>query len=113
MSAHLLSVTGVTEELIVGVLAVVTTASASVVKKWIEETFRTRRVVKSLEDAKPQQRPEIIRAWGQLEGRATSKHPDADTAAGHPLPGETLHAIDADGAEQSVTPQALRGTGYE
>jgi len=63
-----------------------------------------RRVVKSLEDAKPQQRPEIIRAWGQLEGRAASEHPDGDTAAGHPLPGETLHVIDADGAEQERDP---------
>src|SRR5208282_4974036 len=110
MSTHLLSVT---TELNAGVLAVVTTALASVVKKWIEETFHTRRVVKSLEDAKPQQRPEIIRAWGQLKGKAASERPDEDTAAGHRLPGETRHAIDADGAEQSVTPQALRGTGHE
>ena len=79
MSAHQLSVSA---ELIVAILATVCTASASVVKKWIEETFRTRRVIKALEGAKPRQRPEIIRAWAQLEGKPGSERPADDTAAG-------------------------------
>jgi hypothetical protein len=73
-------------ELIAAILAVLTTASASVVKKWLEETFRTRRVVRSIEDAEPQLRSDIIRAIAQLEGRSTSEHPDGYTTTRHPSP---------------------------
>jgi hypothetical protein len=83
MSAHLLSTP---RELIVAILAVLTTASASVAKKWLEETFRTRRMVRSIEDSAPDQRPDIIRAIAQLEGRSASEHPEEHTTTRHPSP---------------------------
>ena len=48
-------------------------ALASVLRTWIEQTSRTRRLIKSLEDAKPHQRPEIIMACGQLEGKSVDE----------------------------------------
>jgi hypothetical protein len=107
MSAHLLSVSA---ELIVALLAMVSTASASVVKTWIVETFRTRRVLKALENAKPQEMAEIIRAWAQFEGKPVSQRPADDMAADQPLPSERHLAIEAHDAEQDVTRPALRGT---
>ncbi len=78
MFTHLLSGTG---QSVVAILAVVITAAASVAKKWIEETFRTRRLVKSIEDAGPQQRSEIIRACSQLEGTAMRARGSSDGKA--------------------------------
>jgi hypothetical protein len=106
MSAHLLSASA---ELIVAILAMVSTASASVVKTWIGETFRTRRVLKALENAKPQEMPEIIRAWAQFEGKPVSGRPGDDTAADQPLPSERHPVIDTHDAEDATRP-ALRGT---
>ena len=50
-------------------------ALASVLRTWIEQVSRTRRLIKALEGSKPNQRPGIIVACSQLEGR-----PGADDA---------------------------------
>jgi hypothetical protein len=42
-------------------------ALASVLRIWIEQTSRTRRLDKALADAEPQERPDIIQACSQLE----------------------------------------------
>lgn len=72
-----------------------------------------RRVVKSLEDAKPQQRPEIIRARvNSREGRQVS----TQTATRPPAilsPARRFMSLMQMVPSKSVTPQALRGTGYE
>jgi hypothetical protein len=55
-------------------------ALASVLRTWVQEASRTRRFNKALEDSRPNERPEIIRACSQLEGK-----PGGDTADGaHP-----------------------------
>jgi hypothetical protein len=110
MFAHPFSVSA---EFIGAILAMVSTASASVVKKWIDEKFRTRRVFKVLENTDPRERPAIIRAWAQFEGKPVSERPVEDTAAGQPPPSESYPAIEAHDAEQDVTRQALRGTDHE
>jgi hypothetical protein len=51
-------------------LAAVIKALASVLRTWIEQASRTRRLTRSLEGTKPHQRPGIITACGQLEGRS-------------------------------------------
>jgi hypothetical protein len=56
-------------------------ALASVLRTWIEQASRTRRLFKSLEDAKPHQRPGIIMACGELEERSAGG-PDNDKADG-------------------------------
>jgi hypothetical protein len=71
---------------LVAILAVLTTAVASVLKKWIGETSRTRRLIKSIEGARPSQRSEIIRAFSQLENRTQPQptRPVGDTDASTP-----------------------------
>jgi hypothetical protein len=53
-------------------LAAAIKALASVLRIWIEQASRTRRLTRSLEGTKPHQRPGIIIACGQLEGRTAS-----------------------------------------
>ncbi len=62
-------------------LATVARALSSVLRTWIEQAFRTRRLIRSLEDAKPDQRPGIIIACGQLEGSGSPGSEKADTAS--------------------------------
>lgn len=47
--------------------ALAVNASASVVRVWIEQTFRTRRLARALEGVEPDQRADIILACGRLE----------------------------------------------
>lgn len=61
-------------------------ALASVLRTWIEQASRTRRLTRSLEGTKPHQRPGIIKACGQLEGKS----------AGRLGSGETDHPARAD-----------------
>lgn len=70
-------------------IAAIAKALASVLRTWIEQASRTRRLTKALEDSRPDQRPAIIMACGQLEGKpageADGDAPDGRLAAhGHP-----------------------------
>ena len=65
-------------------LATVAKALASVLRTWIEQASRTRRLARSLEGTKPHQRPGIIIACSRLEGRSTGG-PD-NAKAGSPFP---------------------------
>jgi hypothetical protein len=56
-------------------------ALASVLRVWIEQASRTRRLSKALEGSTPNQRSAIIVACSQLEGRPAGK-PGCDTADG-------------------------------
>jgi hypothetical protein len=72
-------------------VAVAVKALASVLQTWIVQAFRTRRLTRSLEGAKPHQRPGIIQAFSQLEGRSTGRSDRdeidcPDTAAGDHQP---------------------------
>lgn len=60
-----------------------TKALASVLRVWIEQASRTRRLSKALEGSTPNQRPGIITACSQLEGRPADK-PGCGTADGTP-----------------------------
>ena len=71
--------------------AAVAKALASVLKTWIEQTSRTRRLADSLEGAKPHHRPGIILACGQLE---------AGSAGGSNM-GEAADMVAADQYNQS------------
>lgn len=51
--------------------ATVVKALASVLRTWIEQASRTRRLATSLEGTKPHQRPGIIMACSHLEGSST------------------------------------------
>ena len=64
--------------LIVAALGIAATAKAlsSVLRIWIEQAFRTRRLAKALEDTRPSQRPEIITAISQLEGQPACRPSD-------------------------------------
>jgi len=67
-------------------------AFATVARTWIEQASRTRRLAKALEDSKPDQRPEIIRACSRLEGGLTIyTGPDAGHEGTRHLP----QAVDA------------------
>jgi hypothetical protein len=70
VSSHLLTdTTGrIAAVLIALALATAIKALASVLRTWIEQASRTRRLTRSLEGTKPHQRPGIIVACGQLEG---------------------------------------------
>jgi len=57
--------------LIAFALATVVKALASVLRTWIEQASRTRRLARSLEGTKPHQRPGIIMACSHLEGSPT------------------------------------------
>jgi hypothetical protein len=73
---------------IVLAIAAVVRALASVLRTWIEQTSRTRRLTRAIEGAKPHQRSGIIIACGQLERRCSGR-PDDDedgvppAASGH------------------------------
>lgn len=71
MSALLLSEATARAALIAAVIGAVATAKAlaSVVRTWIEQASRTHRLTKALEGTRPNQRPEIIMACSQLEGK--------------------------------------------
>ena len=62
-------------------LAAAIKALASVLRIWIEQSSRTRRLTRSLEGTKPHQRPGIIIACGQLEGRSAGGSDEADRPA--------------------------------
>jgi hypothetical protein len=66
---------------LVAALGIAASAKALVLvlRTWIEQASRTRRLTKALEDSKPNQRPEIIMACSQLEARSAGK-PGGDTA---------------------------------
>lgn len=82
MSSHLLleATGGVGATL--AVLGVIVSARplALVLRTWIEQTSRTRRLIKALEDSRPSQRPQIIKACSELEGNPEAW--DGDAAAG-------------------------------
>jgi hypothetical protein len=80
--SHLLA--NATDRAVLLAFAVATAAKAlsSVLRTWIEQAFRTRRLIRSLEDARPEQRPGIIIACSQLErGSSTPGSEKADTAS--------------------------------
>lgn len=60
-------------------IAAVAKALASVLRTWIEQASRTRRLTRAIDGAKPHQRSGIIMACGQLEG-ASSGRTDDDEA---------------------------------
>lgn len=60
-------------------------ALASVLRTWIEQASRTRRLIKALEDSRPSQRAEIITAFSQVEASPAGT-PGGDTAQGVPRP---------------------------
>jgi hypothetical protein len=59
-------------------------ALASVLRTWIEQASRTRRLARALEDARPGQRAEIIMAISQLEGKSAGELGDAADREGFP-----------------------------
>jgi hypothetical protein len=93
MSSQLLIETAGRVTVLVAALGIATCAKALalVLRTWIEQASRTRRLTKALENSRPNQRPEIIVACSQLEGRPAGK-PGGDTADGalpahgHPQP---------------------------
>ncbi len=93
MSSHLL-IESVAQAAVVAValgIAAAVKALASVLRTWIEQASRTRRLIKALEDSRPSQRPEIIMACSQLERRPAAEA-DANASDGrlpahrHPRP---------------------------
>jgi hypothetical protein len=66
--------------LIALVLAAIVKAVASVLRTWIEQASRTRRLAASLEGTKPYQRPGIIVACSHLEGSSLDKLGDDKVA---------------------------------
>ena len=91
MSSHLLIEPAgqvVMAAAVIGIAATVK-ALASVLRTWIEQASRTRRLTRALEDSRPNQRPGIIMACSQLEGKpageADGDGPDGRLPAhGHP-----------------------------
>lgn len=83
MSSHLLIEATGHVAVIVAALGIASGAKAlaSVLRIWIEQAFRTRRLSKALEGSTPNQRPGIIMACSQLEGVPVDK-PGCDTADG-------------------------------
>ena len=63
-------------------LAAVVRALASVLRTWIEQASRTRRLARSLEGTKPHQRPGIIMACSHLEGNSTDGQGNQKRTAG-------------------------------
>jgi hypothetical protein len=60
-------------------VAAVARASASVLQTWIKQAAFTRRLTKSLEGAKPQQRPDILMALGQVEKQSAGETEENET----------------------------------
>ncbi len=83
MSSHLFIEATGRVAVVVAVLGIATgvKALASVLRTWIEQASRTHRLIKALEDSRPNQRPEIIMACSQLEGKPAGR-PGGDTADG-------------------------------
>jgi hypothetical protein len=67
-------------------LAAAARALASVLRTWIEQAARTHRLTKAIEGARPNQRPAIIQACSQLEGKPAGR-PARDTLDGAFSPG--------------------------
>jgi hypothetical protein len=60
-------------------IAIGLNALASVLRMWIEQASRTHRLVRALENSEPSQRPGIIMACSQLEGKSASQPGDDKT----------------------------------
>jgi len=72
-------------------IAAAVKALASVLRTWIEQASCTRRLSKALEDSRPNERPEIIMACSQLEGKPAGEGDGGAAdgrlpALGHPRP---------------------------
>lgn len=65
-------------------VAAIARASASVLQTWIKQTSFTRRLTKSLEGAKPQQRPPILEALSQAEKRSAGETDEDKADSGSP-----------------------------
>jgi hypothetical protein len=90
MSSHLLiEAAGPTVILTAVLIGAVANALTSVLRTWIEQVSRTRRLIRALEDSSPSQRPGIIRACSQLEGGHGGK--PVDSAANGRLPVHKRH----------------------
>jgi hypothetical protein len=89
MSSHLLIETTGQVVLIAATVSVAATARAlaSVLRTWIEQASRTRRLARALEDSRPNQRPEIIVACSQLEGKPAGRPRVAAAGEGIPADG--------------------------
>lgn len=74
-------------------VAAVARALASVLRTWIEQASRTRRLAKAIEGAKPHQRSGIIMACSQLEGRSSGGADDDEASAQHPVNGHREPAV--------------------
>lgn len=58
---------------LVVVLTAVVRALTSLLRTWIEQASRTRRLKRALKNTKPNQRAEIIEACSRFEGEASGK----------------------------------------
>jgi hypothetical protein len=92
MSTHLLIEAAGPAVMLTAVLGISAAVNAltSVLRTWIEQVSRTRRLIRALEDSRPYQRPGIIRACSQLEGAPAGK-PGDGTTHGRP-PGRRRHS---------------------
>lgn len=88
MSPHLLIETTGHVAVLVAAFAVATgmKALASVLRTWIEQRSRTRRLDKALEDSRPGQRAEIIMACSQFELRSAGRAGWVLPVQGRPRP---------------------------
>ena len=71
--------------------AVAVKAFASVLRTWIEQAFRTRRLKQALEGSRPKQRKSIITAVGRLEAASPSE--ERDRPAGEWTPPTKMYAF--------------------
>jgi hypothetical protein len=85
MSSHLLIEAAGPTVMLTAVLGIGAAVNAltSVLRTWIEQMSRTRRLIRALEDSRPYQRPGIIRACSQLE-RTVGGKPSDGTMNGRP-----------------------------
>jgi hypothetical protein len=67
-------------------IAIGLNALASVLRMWIEQASRTRRFVRALKNSEPSQRPGIIMACSQLEGKSASQPGDETSTKAHLVP---------------------------
>jgi hypothetical protein len=81
MSSHLLIEAAGPAVMLTAVLGVSAAVNAltSVLRTWIEQVSRTRRLIRALEDSRPYQRPGIIRACSELEATPGGKPGDGTT----------------------------------
>jgi len=88
MSSHLLEAAGQAAAVAVTLgIAAVVKSLASVLRTWIEQASRTRRLIKALEGSSPNQRPEIIMAFGQFEGKPAGEAIGGAADRGFPASG--------------------------